>query len=171
MSWGQHFFKWDTPSLFSEINDQNETNIHNTSNLFNQLPRNLLLIWCSLTFLTIKSSFISKYRNLYLFLYPNDNLKKISKTLIFFTLILLIFKFFPSDLYLIDAGSHQEPPQLMWKNELIENLEIKDKILIFGLDILSFKFIRIAELQELLIDFYLLTHAYYLYILTKIKKL
>jgi hypothetical protein len=171
MSWGQHFFKWNTPSLFSEINDQNETNIHNTSNLFNQLPRNLLLIWCSLTFLTIKSSFISKYRNLYLFLYPNDNLKKISKTLIFFTSILLIFKFFPSDLYLIDAGSHQEPPQLIWKNELIENLEIKDKILIFGLDILSFKFIRIAELQELLIDFYLLTHAYYLYILTKIKKL
>jgi len=170
ISWGQHYFKWDTPSLFSEINDQNETNFHNISNLFNQLPRNLLLIWCSLTFLIIKSSFISENRNLYLFLYPNDNLKKISKTLIFFTLILLIFKFFPSNLYLIDAGSHQEPAQLMWKNKLIVNPEIKDKILIFGLDILSFKFVRIAELQELLIDFYLLTHAFYVYNLVKPNK-
>ena len=167
MSWGQHFFKWDTPSLLSEINDQNETNIHNISNLFNQLPRNLLLIWCSLTFLIIKSSFISKNRNLYLFLYPNDNLKKISIILVFFTLILLIYKFFPSNLYLIDAGSHQEPPQLMWKDKIIINAGIKDKILIFGLDILSFKFVRIAELQELLIDFYLLTHAYYLYKIVK----
>ena len=170
ISWGQHYFKWDTPSLFSEINDQNETNLHNISNLFNQLPRNLLLIWCSLTFLIIKFPYISENRNLYLFLYPNNNLKKISKTLIFFTLILLIFKFFPSNLYLIDAGSHQEPAQLMWKNKLIVNPEIKDKILIFGLDILSFKFVRIAELQELLIDFYLLTHAFYVYNLVKPNK-
>ena len=78
-------------------------------------------------------------------------------------MILLVFKFLPLDLYMIDAGSHQEPAQLMWKNELIMNPDIKDKILIFGLDILSFKFVRIAELQELLIDCYLLTHSYYLY--------
>ena len=71
---------------------------------------------------------------------------------------------------MIDAGSHQEPAQLMWKNKLIVNPEIKDKILIFGLDILSFKFVRIAELQELLIDFYLLTHAFYVYNLVKPNK-
>ena len=43
-------------------------------------------------------------------------------------------------------------------------------IFIFGLDILSLKFIRIAELQELLIDYYILMHAYYLAKEVKIEK-
>ena len=89
--------------------------------------------------------------------------------LITFTLPLLIFKFLP-DYYLIDAGSHQEAPKLIWKGEQILNPGMKDMILIFGLDILSFKFIRIAELQELLIDYYILVHAYYLAKEVKIKK-
>ena len=56
ISWGQHFFGWQTPEFFSNINHQNETNIHNTSSLFNELPRNLLLIWCSLSFVFVKLS-------------------------------------------------------------------------------------------------------------------
>ena len=56
ISWGQHLFKWNTPTLLFELNDQNETNLHNISNLFNQLPRNLILIWCSLTFLLVNFS-------------------------------------------------------------------------------------------------------------------
>ena len=161
ISWGQHFFKWNTPLLFSEINSQNETNLHNISNLFNQIPRNLLLIWCSITFLIVKFFDISKNNNLCLFLYPNQNLRRISKILITLTLPLLISKFFV-DLYIIDAGSHQEAPQLIWKGELILNPSIKDMMLIFGLDVLSFQFIRISELQELLIDYYLFQHAFYL---------
>ncbi len=43
-SWGQHYFRWATDGWFAENNDQFETNIHNTSPLFDQLPRNLLYL-------------------------------------------------------------------------------------------------------------------------------
>jgi hypothetical protein len=43
-SWGQHYFRWATSGWFAENNDQFETNIHNTSPLFDQLPRNLLYL-------------------------------------------------------------------------------------------------------------------------------
>jgi hypothetical protein len=38
-SWGQHFFNWNTPAYWSEINRQQETNLHNTSVWFNQRPK------------------------------------------------------------------------------------------------------------------------------------
>jgi hypothetical protein len=41
-SWGQHFFHWQTPEGWSEINRQHETNLHNVSALFNMLPRGIL---------------------------------------------------------------------------------------------------------------------------------
>lgn len=44
MSWGQHLFGWETPENWLGVNDQGETNIHNTSALFDQLPRTLLSI-------------------------------------------------------------------------------------------------------------------------------
>ena len=44
MSWGQTLFKWGTPEGWAEINNQRETNIHNTSKWFNQKPRFLLEI-------------------------------------------------------------------------------------------------------------------------------
>ncbi|OOZ35386.1 hypothetical protein [Solemya velesiana gill symbiont] len=39
VSWGQWYFLWDTPEVFQEINDQNETNLHNTSSWLDQKPR------------------------------------------------------------------------------------------------------------------------------------
>lgn len=45
VSWGQWIFYWDTPEAFTAINDQNETNLHNTSSLFDQKPRLLLELW------------------------------------------------------------------------------------------------------------------------------
>ncbi len=43
-SWGQHYFGWETTGIFAEINDQGETNIHNTKDgWFDQKPRALLL--------------------------------------------------------------------------------------------------------------------------------
>ena len=42
LSWGQHFFGWDTPEQWSEVNDQKETNLHNTSAFFDQIPRAIL---------------------------------------------------------------------------------------------------------------------------------
>ena len=38
-SWGQHFFNWNTPSYWADINRQQETNLHNTSAWFNQRPK------------------------------------------------------------------------------------------------------------------------------------
>jgi hypothetical protein len=45
LSWGQWLFHWDTPETFSAINDQNETNLHNTSAWLDQKPRLLLELW------------------------------------------------------------------------------------------------------------------------------
>jgi len=44
MSWGQHFFGWGTPEQWTEFNDQQETNLHNTAAIFDQIPRTLLSI-------------------------------------------------------------------------------------------------------------------------------
>ncbi len=44
ISYGQHIFKWETPEYWQAINDQNETNLHNTSSWFDQKPRLILLI-------------------------------------------------------------------------------------------------------------------------------
>ena len=45
LSWGQHFFGWGTPEYLEQINDQEETNIHNISSWFDQKPRLLLELW------------------------------------------------------------------------------------------------------------------------------
>ena len=42
VSWGQHLFFWQTPETWGALNDQNETNLHNISNLLDQVPRTLL---------------------------------------------------------------------------------------------------------------------------------
>ena len=44
VSWGQHFLNWSTPEYWSALNDQNETNFHNTSSWLDQKPRLILLI-------------------------------------------------------------------------------------------------------------------------------
>lgn len=44
LSWGQHIFGWATPENWSALNDQNETNLHNTSTWLDQKPRAILEI-------------------------------------------------------------------------------------------------------------------------------
>ena len=44
LSWGQTAFHWHTPENWAAINDQDETNLHNTSDWFDQKPRALLMI-------------------------------------------------------------------------------------------------------------------------------
>lgn len=43
-SWGQHYLNWSTPDAWQAVNDQGETNLHNTSDWFDQKPRLLLEI-------------------------------------------------------------------------------------------------------------------------------
>jgi hypothetical protein len=42
MSYGQHMFGWGTAESWKELNDQDETNLHNVHSLFDQVPRALL---------------------------------------------------------------------------------------------------------------------------------
>ena len=58
-SWGQHYFGWVTPSAWSEINMQGETNIHNTSVWFDKLPR------VSVTIMIITGGLIVPFIKLY----------------------------------------------------------------------------------------------------------
>lgn len=44
VSWGQWLVGWGTPDFWAIFNDQNETNLHNTSAWFDQKPRLLLFI-------------------------------------------------------------------------------------------------------------------------------
>ena len=39
LSWGQHWFEWATPEYWKTLNDQEETNLHNTSSWLDQKPR------------------------------------------------------------------------------------------------------------------------------------
>ena len=53
ISWGQHFIKYTTPNFVKDLNHQGEFNLHNISSIFNELPRNLVFIWCAtISFLT-----------------------------------------------------------------------------------------------------------------------
>jgi len=45
ISWGQQLVGWGTPEWVKEVNDQRETNLHNTSSWFDQKPRVLLEIF------------------------------------------------------------------------------------------------------------------------------
>ena len=42
VSWGQHIFGWEASEYWQSLNDQGETNLHNTGPLFDQVPRALL---------------------------------------------------------------------------------------------------------------------------------
>jgi len=45
VSWGQHWFGWETPEAIERVNDQRETNLHNISSWLDQKPRLLLELW------------------------------------------------------------------------------------------------------------------------------
>lgn len=45
LSWGQWIWNWNTPDFWSTVNDQNETNLHNTSSWLDQKPRLILELW------------------------------------------------------------------------------------------------------------------------------
>ena len=155
ISWGQHFFNWNTPLFFKEINHQNETNFHNTSNLLNELPRTLLLIWCSLSYFLVK---IAKKKidlsKLEYFIVPSKHLYKISILIIIFVLPDMFFdklNLYPGnpadELNWLDPGIRATVPVIA-PHEII--------------DLITFNFIKLSELHELIFTYYLAVHSYYL---------
>ena len=161
ISWGQHIFFWPTPNIFQEINTQNETNFHNTSNLLNELPRSLLLIWCSLSFLILKF-FIFNSNYLNHFILSNHNLKFLSFLILFFVIPDLLIKIINLNaIYIFVCFEKCIHDMKFYNMNIIPNLLIDIR------PILTFNFIRLSELQELLLNLYIVTHAYYL---RKLKK-
>jgi hypothetical protein len=142
ISWGQHIFGWGTPEFFSKINHQNEINLHNTSSIFNELPRNLLMIWCSLSFIFIKTvSF--KYKKLRFLILPFLKLRFIS---------ILILIFFVPD-FIIDKFDLAPGHPAKNDHEIFLNMLF---------EMISFNFVRFSELLELLFNYYVMSHSYYL---------
>lgn len=78
ISYGQQFFNWNTPEYWSAKNDQNETNLHNTSSWFDQKPRAVLMLGIIVGGLIFpllrrfKSNVLPPQFNI---LYPSDCLK------------------------------------------------------------------------------------------------
>jgi hypothetical protein len=90
ISYGQHIIKYNTPEFFMNLNNQKEFNLHNISNLFNELPKSLVYIWCGLAIPFVKV-FKPKIKKIYsIIINPNNKLIKISVILIIFTLPNLI---------------------------------------------------------------------------------
>jgi len=142
ISWGQHFFKWTSPGFFKNANIQGETNIHNISNLFDQVPRTLVIIWCSLTvpitLLINKSQKINE--NLLKILCPDKNLKFLSIILLFFIL---------PDLFVDKLGLH--PGHVDALGQGIEASVFYDTI--------TFNFLRLSEFHELIFTFYFFIYS------------
>jgi len=154
ISWGQQFFNFETFKIFLNeesilYNHQGETNLHNTSRLFNEFPRILVILWCSLSILIIQ------YFNLNL----KSDLKKIvipNKKLIFISLLILLFiipDLIMSKLNMIDHSKLHIYEDGSFK---AFNFSMMFKI------ILSFNFLRLSELQELLFSYYFLWHTIFL---------
>ena len=143
ISWGQSFFKWESSSFFKEFNNQNETNIHNISNLLDQLPRALLSIWCSFSFLFVNCiGKNQKYYLLKILILPSKNLKYIS---IYFLI------FFLPELILDKLNIYPEHTVDLQKIQITEIA-----------DFVTFNFIKLSEYQELILCLYIFTHSYYL---------
>lgn len=151
ISWGQHFFDYKSPNVVLNkdsilYNKQGEFNIHNISNIFNEIPRTLILIWCSLSIPILRLINYTKNENLNLIIEPNKKLINLSYLILFISL----------------------PDLIINKFDLIDN----SKLFIFNgnefikydtyqliLSVLTFNFIRFSELQELLIFYYFLAHT------------
>ena len=142
ISWGQHIFKWTSPEFFKNANIQGETNIHNISNLFDQVPRTLVIIWCSLTvpitLLIKKSQKINE--NLLKILCPDKNLKFLSIILLFFIL---------PDLFVDKLGLH--PGHVDSFGQGIEASVFYDNI--------TFNFLKLSEFHELIFTFYFFIYS------------
>ncbi len=154
ISWGQHALKFDTFKYFLDENNffynhQGEMNLHNTSRIFNEFPRILVMIWCSLSIIILKFSKLNSKKELIPIVIPNEKL-------IFISYLVLIFCL--PDLILTKLGMVNHSELAITENEILVgyNFSVMFKI------ILSFNFFRLSELQELLFVYYFMWHSLFL---------
>jgi len=162
ISYGQHFINFKTPEFFLNLNHQKEFNLHNTSNLFNELPRTFVYIWCGLSIICL-TIFKPKINLIfYQLIKPNKKLIYISLCLILFT----IPDFIVSKFDLINYSELKifaEP-----KAPVFSDCGYRDCLFIgydrkmFYTILLSFNFFRLSELQEFIFAYYFLWHTLFL---------
>ena len=165
ISWFQHIFDFKTPKLIESINYQNEFNLHNTSRVFNEIPRTLVLLWCCLSGVVY---FLNKR-------IQNEEIKlifKISQKIIILSIVLILFTL-PyliidklnllnwNELHLNYAGNPFRVGMfvhMIWSPVVSEGFNFKQFLYI----ILSSSYFRFSELQELIFYYYFLMHLYLL---------
>lgn len=151
ISWGQHALRYDTfRFLLNEnnffYNHQGEMNLHNTSRIFNEFPRILVLIWCSLSIIILKYTKFKDKKELVSIVMPDQKLIFISYLVIIFSL---------PDLILTKLGLVGHSGLVIMENEVFKGFNFSVMIKI----ILSFNFFRLSELQELLFVYYFMWHS------------
>ncbi|MDB9979148.1 hypothetical protein OAD70_02630 [Candidatus Pelagibacter sp.] len=154
LSWGQHLIKFDSPKILLNeeslfYNEQKEFNLHNMSNLFNEVPRALILIWCSLSIIIMKFFNYPKSNDLRLIVEPNKNLLILSYVILVFTIPDLILNKFD----LIDSSK-----LFIFNNNGFERYDLFQLFI----SVASFNFIRFSELQEFFFYYYFFWHSIFL---------
>ena len=142
ISWGQHYLKFETPQFFKNVNNQKEFNLHNISNLFDQVPRSFVFVICGFSFFYVlihKKLFKKELKYSYLIL-PNNNLSYIS-------IILLIVSFpdFINDKFNLKLYDYFTN---IWGTHLGNKIY----------ELSTLNYIRLSELQELIFAFYFLNY-------------
>ena len=154
ISWGQNLIKFDSPEFFLDknsmfFNKQEEFNLHNTSNIFNEIPRAFVILWCTLSIPILKLINLKSKSDFAFFIKPSDKLFNLSILILFLSIPDLIINKFD----LIDNSK-----LFIFKNDGFEKYDLFQ----FFLNFISLNYIRFSELQELLIYNYFLWHSIFL---------
>ena len=141
ISWGQHIFKWISPEFFLVNNNQGETNLHNMSNLLDQLPRTLVILWCGFLpfiFYLLQKKLSLSYE-IKLIFFPTNQILKIS---------IIFLLFFLPDFFVDKLSLHP--------GHVINGKDIPESVF---WDIISLNFLRLSEVHELIFCFYFLMYS------------
>ena len=124
-------------------------NLHNTSRIFNEFPRILVMLWCSLSIIILRYSKLTNLKELKTIIMPNVKLIFISYLLLIFIIPNLIF----TKLGMVDFSKLH-----ITENGIFKGFNISAILSI----IFSFNFFRLSELQELLFAYYFMWHSLFL---------
>ncbi len=97
VSWGQHIWDWATPQYWNQMNDQGETNLHNTSSWLDQKPRLVLqigIIFGALIYPILKKKNIFELPSNLDFIMPSPKLAVIALFVLVPQIIEKIFEIF-----------------------------------------------------------------------------
>ena len=116
-------------------------NVHNMSNLLDQLPRALVILWCGFLpfiFYLLQKKLSLSYE-IKLIFFPTNQILKIS---------IIFLLFFLPDFFIDKLSLHP--------GHVINGKDIPESVFY---DIISFNFLRLSEVHELIFCFYFLIYS------------